>query len=115
MRTTKIRDNGIVATFATPDGVGPFPGVLALGGSDGGTPEYFLNLLVPEGFAVLALQYWGTQETQLSMTDIPLERVEAGLRWLIGRRDVTAVNGRVGIVGASRGGELALLSAATFP
>lgn len=115
MPRTKIRDNGLVASFGTPDGSGPFPGVLALGGSDGGTPEYFLELLVPEGFAVLALQYWGTQETQLSMTDIPLERVEAGLRWLIGRPDVIAVNGRVGVVGASRGGELALLSAATFP
>jgi hypothetical protein len=115
MPTTKIRENGIVATFGTPDGDGPYPGVLALGGSDGGTPEYFLNLLVPEGFSCLALQYWGTTETQLSMTDIPLERVEAGLRWLIDGSDVMAVNGRVGIVGASRGGELALLSAATFP
>jgi dienelactone hydrolase len=115
MTSTHIRDNGIVATFGTPDGDGPFPGVLALGGSDGGTPEYFLKLLVPEGFAVLALQYWGTQETQLSMTDIPLERLEAGLRWLIGRPEAIAVNGRVGVVGASRGAELALLSATTFP
>ncbi|HEY7187196.1 MAG TPA: acyl-CoA thioester hydrolase/BAAT C-terminal domain-containing protein [Vicinamibacterales bacterium] len=51
----------------------------------------------------------------MSMTDIPVERVETGLRWLIGRRDVAAVNGRVGIVGASRGAELALVSAVTFP
>jgi len=115
VNTTTIRENGIVATFGTPDGGGAFPGVLALGGSDGGTPEYFLNLLVPEGFAVLALQYWGTNETQLSMTDIPLERVEAGLRWLLGRPNVITVNGRMGMVGASRGAELALLSAATFP
>jgi len=115
MPTLKIRDNGIVGHFSTPNGDGPFPGVLALGGSDGGTPEYFLNLLVPEGYAVLALQYWGTQETQLSMVDIPLERVEAGLRWLIRRPDVNPVNGRVAVVGASRGGELALLSAATIP
>jgi uncharacterized protein len=113
--TTRIHDNGIVATFGTPDGGGPFPGVLALGGSDGGTPEYFLNLLAPEGFAVLALQYWGTTDTQTSLADIPLERIEAGLRWLIGRPEVAAVNGRVGVVGASRGGELALLSAVTFP
>src|ERR1044071_3638243 len=61
------RDNGIIATFGAPDRGGPFPGVLALGGSDGGTPEYFLDLLVPEGFACLALQYWGTPDTQLSM------------------------------------------------
>jgi uncharacterized protein len=99
--------------FATPEGPGPFPGVLAVGGSDGGTPEYFLNLLVPEGFAVLALPYWGTPQTQLSMLDIPLERVEAGLRWL--REQPSVASGRLGVIGASRGGELALLLAATFP
>jgi hypothetical protein len=66
--------------FRTPEGPGPFLGVLAVGGSDDGTPEYFVNLLVPEGFAVLAWPYWGTPQTQLSMLDIPLERVEAGLR-----------------------------------
>src|SRR5689334_18899481 len=99
--------------FATPEGAGPFPGVLAVGGSDGGTPEYFLNLLIPEGFAVLALPYWGTPQTQLSMLDIPLERVEAGLRWL--REQPSVASGRLGVIGASRGGELALLLAATFP
>ena len=56
----KIGEPGIVGTFGHPDGDGPFPAVVALGGSDGGTPEHFLNLLVAEGFAVLALVYWGT-------------------------------------------------------
>jgi hypothetical protein len=56
--------------------------VLAIGGSDGGTPEYFLELLVREGFACLALTYWGARDTQMTFTDIPLERVERGLRWL---------------------------------
>lgn len=114
MRSVRVRDT-VAGTFATPDDRGPFPGVLALGGSDGGTPEYFLNLLVPEGFAVLALRYWGTPDTQMSLADIPLERIEAGLRWLIVHRDVTATNGRAGIVGASKGGELALLTAAMYP
>jgi len=79
---TKLAESGVAATFGRPDGEGPFPAVVALGGSDGGTPEYFLNLLVPEGFAVLALVYWGTPETQPTLSDVPLERVERGLRWL---------------------------------
>ena len=111
----RIRENGLSATLRVPDGPGPFPGVLALGGSDGGTPEYFLDLLVGEGFACLALTYWGTRETQLTFTDIPLERVERGLRWLTADSRVVANNGRVGLIGASRGGELALLAAAAFP
>ena len=108
-----LRGTDLVGTFGHPEGPGPFPGVLALGGSDGGTPEYFLNLFVPEGFAVLALTYWGTPQTQLSMVDIPLERVERGLRWLRAQTNVRP--GRLGIVGASRGAELALLTAVAFP
>jgi len=111
----KLRSGDLAGTFRAPSTGGPFPGVLALGGSDGGTPEYFLNLLVPEGFACLALVYWGTTGTQSTMVEIPLERVERGLRWLIDRPDVIAPDGRVGVVGASRGGELAVLVAASFP
>ena len=112
---SKIRDGEVFGTFAYPDGGGPFTGVLALGGSDGGTPEYLANLLVPEGFAVLALVYWGTTDTQMTLADIPLERVERGLRWLREQPNVRAVDGRVAVVGASKGAELALLTAATFP
>jgi dienelactone hydrolase len=110
-----MRDNGIVRTFGRPDGTGSFPGVLALGGSDGGTPDYFLELLVPEGFACLGLQYWGSSETQVTFSEIPLERIETALRWLARHQDVHAAGGRVAIVGASRGAELSLLVAATFP
>jgi dienelactone hydrolase len=98
-----------------PDSGGPFPGVLALGGSDGGTPLYFADLLVPEGFACLSLAYWATPGTQQWFTGIPLERIERGLRWLCGRPEVRTSAGRVALVGASRGGELALLVASTFP
>jgi dienelactone hydrolase len=111
----RIGTPDLVGTFGHPDGEGPFPGVLALGGSDGGTPEYFLNLLEPEGFAVLALVYWGTRETQLTLADVPLERIERGLRWLREQPGVRAIDGRVAVVGASKGAELALLAAATFP
>lgn len=101
--------------FRTPDTEGPFPAVLALGGSDGGTPPYFSDLLVPEGFACLSLAYWATPETQQWFTEIPLERIERGLRWLRDRPEARTHDGRVGLVGMSRGGELALLVAATFP
>src|SRR5215467_1906939 len=111
----KIGAPGLVGTFGHPDAGGPFPAVLALGGSDGGTPEYFFNLLVPEGFAVLAQVYWGTRETQLTLSDVPLERVERGLRWLREQPNVRALDGRVAVIGASKGAELALLAAAMFP
>jgi dienelactone hydrolase len=111
----KITEADLNATLCVPDGPGPFPAVLALGGSDGGTPEYFSNLLVGEGFACLALAYWATRETQMTFTEIPLERVERGLQWLAAQPRVRLNNGRVPLIGASRGGELALLTAAAFP
>ena len=115
MAETRLCGSTLEGTFRTPDAGGPFPGVLALGGSDGGTPEYFLNLLPPEGFACLGLAYWGTTDTTTALAEIPLERIEQALRWLIERDEVASSDGRVAVVGASKGAELALLVAATFP
>lgn len=111
----EYRDENSRGVFRTPDSEGVFPAVLALGGSDGGTPLYFADLLVPEGFACLSLAYWGTPETQPWFTDIPLERIERGLHWIIDRSETGTHGGRVALIGASRGAELALLVAATYP
>jgi dienelactone hydrolase len=113
--TKSVRDGDLVGTFARPEGKGPYAGVLALGGSDGGIPEYLLRLLVPEGFACLALAYFSTPDTQRALVEVPLERVQHGLRWLLAQPTVAARDGRVAVVGASKGAELALLVAATFP
>lgn len=115
MITKSLRDGDLVGTFGIPDGKGPYPGVLALGGSDGGIPEYLLPLLVPEGFACLALAYFATPDTQPALIEVPLERVERGLRWMLAQPAVAARDDRLAVFGASKGGELALLVAATFP
>lgn len=111
----EIHESGIHGLFACPAGDGPFPAVLALGGSEGGIAEYLLRLLVPEGFACLALAYFNTAETQPALVEVPLERIERAANWLrfhpkVGRRD-----GRISVVGVSKGGELALLTSATYP
>ena len=111
---TDVHDGDLVGTFGCPDGDGPFPGVVALGGSDGGIPDYFLELLVPAGFACLALAYFDAPDTQRSLIEVPLERIERGLRYVRAHPRVTARK-CVTIIGSSKGGELALLTAATFP
>jgi acetyl esterase/lipase len=113
--TTQVREGDLVGTFGCPDGEGPFWGVLALGGSDGGVPEYFLRLLVPEGFACLALAYFNTPDTQPALVEVPLERIERALQWMTVHPKVSAHAGRIAVIGGSKGGELALLVAATFP
>src|SRR4029079_12047523 len=113
--TTPLRNGDLVGSFGVPEGTGPYPGVLVLGGSDGGIPEYFLRLPVPEGFACLALAYFATPDTQPALVEVPLERIERGLRWMLAQPAVAARYGRIAVVGASKGGELALLVAATSP
>jgi pimeloyl-ACP methyl ester carboxylesterase len=115
MTVTEIREPGFVGAFGFPDGVARPHAVLALGGSDGGVPGYFLRLLVPEGFGCLALPYFNTPDTQPALTEVPLERVEQALRWLLDNPRVDLAGGRVSLIGASKGGELALLAAALFP
>jgi len=112
---TRLQTADLDGVFSRPDGDGPFVGVLALGGSDGGIPQYFVNLLVAEGFACLGLAYFNTPDTQPALVEVPLERIERGLRWLRDQPGVTAPDGRLAILGGSKGGELALLVAATFP
>lgn len=115
MTIEEIREPDFVGMFGFPDGVDRACAVLALGGSEGGVPDYFIRLLVAEGFACLGLPYFNTRDTQPALTEVPLERIERGLRWLHGNSRVDLVGGRVSIISASKGGELALLAASRFP
>jgi pimeloyl-ACP methyl ester carboxylesterase len=117
MTITTLDDFELDGVFTCPQTGGRVPGVLALGGSDGGLPMYFSRLLAAERerCACLALAYHGTPKTQPNLIEVPLERLERALRWLRDHPRVAPRDGRVGIVGASKGAELALVLATTFP
>jgi pimeloyl-ACP methyl ester carboxylesterase len=112
---TTINDALLDGAFACPETDVRPRAVLALGGSDGGVPKYFLHLLAAERFACLALAYWGTGKTQPALVEMPLERIERALHWLRDHPKVATRDGRVAVVGASKGAELALVLATTFP
>jgi dienelactone hydrolase len=108
-----VRDAGLVGTlFMAADGA-PRPGVLVVGGSDGGLSEGLAALLASHGFAALALAYFRAEQLPADLVEIPLEYFERAIQWLGARPEVAA--GGLGVVGRSRGGELALLLGATFP
>lgn len=90
------------------------PGVIVLGGSEGGIPEGQAAVLASNGFATLALGYFGAPGLPATLENIPLETVEHGLAFMRANRAVCA-DRRIALVGGSKGAELALLSAATFP
>jgi dienelactone hydrolase len=70
-------------------------------------------LLASHGFATLAIAYFGGQRLPASMVGIDVEVVERACRWLLVRDDVS--HSGVGVVGQSRGSELALLAGVLLP
>jgi dienelactone hydrolase len=111
--TVEMCEADVVGTFTVPDGAEPHPGVVALSGSGGGVPSWWGDVLAPHGVAVLAAAYFGVDPLPTELCEIPVETVVAAGEWL--RRRPEVQSGRVGVVGGSKGAELALLAAAAYP
>lgn len=111
LRIVRVDEGGVLGDFVSPEGTGPFPAIVVLGGSEGGNgPSVRRALdLASEGFACLALSYFGDGALEPTIMAIPIERVQKGIAWLRAQPNVDAA--RLGILGDSRGGELALIAA----
>jgi dienelactone hydrolase len=103
----------IVGRLFIPPGRGPHPVVMVLSGSGGGFDLDKAAVLSRHGFATLALAYFGKPPLPTWLHRIPLEYFQAALTWLGAQPEIDS--GRVGILGVSRGAELALLLGSTFP
>lgn len=109
-----VRDGGIVGVYFRPSGDGRFPAVMTFGGSGGGLmgADTTAALLASHGFASLAIAYFAMPGLPLGLRSIPLEYLRTGITWLLARDEVAGPH--AGVLGTSRGGELALLLGATF-
>src|SRR5690242_18366872 len=113
VQTIQVRDDGLVGTFYLPATPPPWPAMIVVGGSSPGIFGLPALMFASEGVAALALGYFGLPGLPRTFERIPLEYFGGGLRWLAARPDV--LPHAIGVAGASRGGELALLLAATYP
>jgi dienelactone hydrolase len=114
IRREPVSDAGLVGVVYLPSRL-PAPGVVVVGGSDGAleTADPTAAGLARCGFVSLALAYFGLPGLPPRLEQIPLEYFESALEWIARRADVAGE--RVGVLGRSRGAELALLLGATFP
>jgi dienelactone hydrolase len=109
---TEVREPGVFGLYARPAGPGPFPGVVAFGGSGGGLGPAadWAPMLASHGFATLAIAYFGPPGLPQTLVNIEVETVERAVAWLHDRGDVGAET--VAVMGQSRGSELAFLAGA---
>lgn len=106
-----VGEAGLVGNVFVPPG-GAGPGVVVLGGSGGGLAwsDNVAALLASRGFCALALAYFGAPGTPATLTGVAVEYVGDAVAWMLHQDHV--LSPRVGAVGRSRGGELALLAGA---
>jgi hypothetical protein len=111
---TPVRDGRIRGALFKPNGAVNAPGVVVIGGSDGGNLYTFVAaMLAAHGMAVLSLAYFGDDDLPKELIEIPVEYFAEAVRWLRERPEVGV--SRVGLLGFSRGAEAALLTGASFP
>jgi dienelactone hydrolase len=111
---TAVHEDRIRGTLFALKGATTAPGVVVLGGSDGGNLYVFVAaLLAAHGIAALALAYFAHEDLPKDLIEIPLEYFDEAVQWLGKRPEVG--DGRVGVLGFSRGGEAALVLGASFP
>jgi dienelactone hydrolase len=108
-----VHDNGLRGTLFLPSGKTPHPGVIVLGGSEGGMPEIDAAYLASKGYAALALAYFRYDDLPKSLENISLEYFETAIGWLEARKEIR--HDGIAVLGHSRGAELALLLGSTFP
>ena len=111
---TPVRAGRLRGTLFVAQGTTNAPGVIVLGGSDGGNLWQFVAaMLAAHGCAALSLAYFAHEDLPKELIEIPLEYFAEAIEWLHGRPEVGAA--RVGVLGMSRGGEAALLIGASVP
>ncbi|GGM51036.1 acyl-CoA thioesterase/BAAT N-terminal domain-containing protein [Microbacterium saperdae] len=110
---TEIRHDGLVGTLFRPALPGSLPTVIVLNGSGGGINEARAAQYASRGIQAFALGYFRAPGLSDHISRTPLEYFERALRYVATTLD--PAGGRAVVSGQSRGGELSLLLAATYP
>lgn len=103
----------LIGNLYRPPGNDDVPGALVLHGSEPSPADSLAYMLASNGIAALAIQYFGMEpEIPDDLVEVPLEYIEEAGKWMLGYDWIKG--DQLGIIGNSRGGELALLAASYF-
>ncbi|XP_013404572.1 acyl-coenzyme A amino acid N-acyltransferase 1 isoform X2 [Lingula anatina] len=108
-----VREGALRGALFVPKGQGSYPGVIDLFGAAGGLIEHRASLLASRGFVVLALAYFGYEDLPKKFMDVNLTYFGEAAEWLSHHPSVTP--GGIGVIGTSKGAQIALISAIHFP
>ena len=108
----KLDKDGLKGTLYSPNTGNRYPGVILLGGSNGGSVGWLAKAIAYHGFSVLDIPYFKYPGLPKKLVNIPIEYFEKAIRWIKNQKIVKP--GKIGLVGGSRGGELALLLGSMF-
>ncbi len=105
----KVTYKNIVANLYLPTGANKVPAIIAIGGSSGRMSHDKGQWLAPQGFAVLTLAYFKHEGLPETLDAIPIEYAISAIDYL---ETVSVIDSnRIGVIGASRGSELAFILA----
>ncbi|KAJ7403165.1 Acyl-coenzyme A thioesterase 1 [Pitangus sulphuratus] len=111
VKRISVREGRLKATLFLPPGPGPFPGLIDLYGSGGGLVEYRASLLASRGFVTLAVAYMAFEDIPTTPEVLELGYFEEAVNFL--RKHQQVKDTGIGVLGLSKGADLAL-SMATF-
>lgn len=116
-----VKRPGLIGVLASPAGARRLPTMIILHGSEGGSiakATASATAWAQRGFAVLAL-VWSTQPWEavegvpISGQLIDMGQLDRAREWLAARPEADA--DRIALYGVSKGGEMAMVGAATYP
>lgn len=112
----RVVESGLFANYFPAEGSARAPGVLLLGGSEGGIGSSLTRQAIglqTEGFSVLTPSYFGAPRQPKNLELVALETFDRALDWLREQAEVDPA--RVAVVGHSKGAEAALLVGTRHP
>ncbi|XP_064092764.1 acyl-coenzyme A thioesterase 1-like isoform X1 [Macrobrachium nipponense] len=108
-----VRYGKVRGALFLPPGDGPFPGVVDMFGTAGGLLEFRSAQLASRGFASLALAFFNYDDLPKGLEEFDIAYFEEAVEYLLKHEKVLGYG--VGVIGTSKGGDLAVSMAAFIP